>query len=282
MLAGAAVILVAVMALLLHALRVERSGRTVPVPMLLGGAGIVLPLLALAVLLVFALRTGERLLPHPGTGSPLVVEAHAHQWWWEFVYPDVGGAPLFTAGELHIPAGRPVDVRLVAHDVIHSFWVPRLGGKRDATPGHRTTIRLEASEPGTYRGQCAEFCGLQHTLMGFLVVAHEAEAFAERIGAMAARPAPDPAATGAAEFQAACGACHSADPRRRGDRAPNLAGLAGRQWLGGGAIVNDGPDAIAAWMATHPARKPGSREPDHSLLHADAAARIARLLQGLK
>src|SRR5690606_215548 len=146
---------------------------------LLGGAGVLFPVAVLAALLVFALRTGEALLPHERAGErPLVVEARGHQWWWEFVYPDFKGRPLYTAGELHVPAGRPVHVRLSAADVIHSFWVPRLAGKLDAIPGHVTILRLQADRPGTYAGRCAEFCGLQHTLMGFSVTAHPPEAFA--------------------------------------------------------------------------------------------------------
>ncbi|ROP90595.1 cytochrome c oxidase subunit 2 [Stella humosa] len=277
MLGGATLILVGVMALLAYAL--AGGGRSPSTAALLGGAGIAFPLVVLTALLVFSLRTGEALLPRTGGDAPLRVEAHARQWWWEFVYPDFAGRPLHTAGELHIPAGRAIEVEVMAHDVIHSFWVPRLGGKIDAIPGHRTRIRLGPVAPGTYRGQCAEFCGLQHTFMGFQVIAHTPDAFQARLDALA-RP-PEPARPGAAEFVAACGQCHSADARRPSS-GPNLAGVAGRQWLGGGALANDGPDAFARWIAQHPVLKPGSHEPHHGLLEAAAADSIARYLGGLR
>ncbi|BBK44664.1 cytochrome c oxidase subunit II [Allostella vacuolata] len=280
MLGGATVILAAVMGLLFYALRTDTPRRAPSTLMLLGGAGMALPLLVLTLLLVFSLRTGEALLPRANGETPFRVEAHARQWWWEFIYPDVEGRPLHTAGELHIPAGRAVEVRVVAHDVIHSFWVPRLGGKMDAIPGHPNRIRLQADAPGTYRGQCAEFCGVQHTFMGFLVIAHAEDRFGERMQALARPPAADH--PGAADFAASCGACHSADARRPHGAGPNLAGVASRRWLGGGALADDAPDRFIRWIARHPELKPGSREPDHALLPADAAGRIARFLEDLR
>ena len=127
-----------------------------------------LPAVVLGALLVFALATGERLLPRPGSGA-YVVEAVPRQWQWTFRYP--GG--LQTDGVLHLPAGRPVDVRVVGTDVIHSFWVPRLGGKLDAVPGRTLVVRLQADRAGTYRGQCAEFCGTGHAHMTMTVIAME-------------------------------------------------------------------------------------------------------------
>ncbi|WP_415639363.1 cytochrome c oxidase subunit II, partial [Paracoccus nototheniae] len=105
-------------------------------------------------------------------GTPLV-QAEAQQWGWRFVQPGPDGAPVETEGVLYVPAGQPFDVAITAQDVIHSFWVPQLGGKMDAIPGHRNLHRLTADRPGIYEGLCAEFCGLGHSAMRFTVVAYD-------------------------------------------------------------------------------------------------------------
>ncbi len=138
------------------------------------GGGIVLPMASIVVLLAFGLPIGQRLLAG-GTGpEPLRVEAIAHQWWWEIRYPDAGPA---LVNEFRLPVGRPVEVHVSTRDVIHSFWVPSLGGKVDAIPGRTNVVRLEASNPGRLRGACAEFCGLNHTAMVLDVLAMPAAEF---------------------------------------------------------------------------------------------------------
>ena len=139
------------------------------------GGGLILPFGAMAVLLFFGIPAGHSMLPLPPTdGDAVRIDVHAHQWWWQVSYP---GTDIELQSEVHIPAGTPVDIHLTSEDVIHSFWVPRLGGKVDAIPGHENVLRLHASEPGTYHGQCAEFCGRGHAHMGFTVIAHEPDAF---------------------------------------------------------------------------------------------------------
>lgn len=124
----------------------------------------------LAVLLGFALWTGERMIAR-GDGA-LQVQAEARQWGWRFVQPGPGG-PVATEGVLYVPAGQPFDIVLTSRDVIHSFWVPQLGGKMDAIPGHRNIHRLQADAPGRHEGLCAEFCGLGHAAMRFEVVVYD-------------------------------------------------------------------------------------------------------------
>ncbi len=137
--------------------------------------GVLLPSACIAVLLAFGITAGHRMLPLPLAGeAPLRVDVTARQWRWEVRYG--GGAPLIN--ELRLPAGRPVDVHVQSLDVIHSFWVPRLGGKIDAIPGRTNVVRLQADEAGEYRGQCAEFCGTRHALMVLHVTAIEAGEFA--------------------------------------------------------------------------------------------------------
>lgn len=143
--------------------------------------GLFMPVPILALLTFYALLQGERLLISGADASEaLRVEARARQWAWEFRYPDRQDVPP-TLNILHIPAGRPVDVVVISGDVIHSFWVPRLGGKVDAIPGHATRVRLLADSPGRFGGLCAEYCGRGHPIMGFWVEAHAPEDFTERM-----------------------------------------------------------------------------------------------------
>lgn len=166
LLGGAALLTLLVLALV--ALGFGRP-RAVPERRWVFGLGVWFSLAILAATLAGALWVGERILPH---GPAVEVRAHARQWAWTFTHPGPHGA-VETQGVLHIPAGQPVDVLITSTDVIHSFWVPRLGGKLDAIPGRTNRLRLEASRPGSYEGLCAEFCGLEHATMRFTVIAHD-------------------------------------------------------------------------------------------------------------
>lgn len=139
--------------------------------------GLVVPLVVLAGLVTAAFALGERVLV-VRQDEALRIEAMARRWSWHFRYP--GGHE--TVDLLHLPAGRDVDIVLTSEDVIHGFWVPRLGGKLDAIPGHTNIIRLRADRPGAYGGVCAEYCGIGHAPMRFSVEAHEPEAFARAVG----------------------------------------------------------------------------------------------------
>jgi len=142
---------------------------------LLGG-GVVLPTVAIAALLVVGIPVGHNMLPLPvENGQVLRIDITGQQWWWDVRYP---GSGIRLKDELHIPVGVPVDIHLTSADVVHSFWVPRLGGKLDLLPERTNILRLQADEAGTYRGQCAEFCGLNHAHMHFTLTAHEAADFA--------------------------------------------------------------------------------------------------------
>lgn len=174
------VVLAAVVALWLYAMRrdpgtvSDTAAQRLQNRWIIGG-GLILPLASIALLLAFGIPLGHRMLPlPPEDGDVLRIEVTGHQWWWEVHYPDSG---IRLRDELHIPAGMPVDLHLTSADVIHSFWVPRLGGKLDMIPGHINVLRLQADAPGVYRGQCAEFCGLRHAHMQFTVEAHDAGAF---------------------------------------------------------------------------------------------------------
>lgn len=133
--------------------------------------GLALPSVSIAVILAFGIPLGQRMLPlAPEEGEPVRINVTAHQWWWEVSYPDTG---IVLEDELHIPAGVPINLHLTSSDVVHSFWVPRLGGKMDMFPGRTNILRLEADQPGIYHGSCTEFCGTGHAHMKFTVQAHE-------------------------------------------------------------------------------------------------------------
>ena len=143
-------------------------------PVWLWTLGLGFPIVTLSALTVYGLVIGERLLPRDAPDL-VTVEAEARQWAWSLDYPDAPG--LQTEGILHIPAGRPVDVRITSRDVVHSFWVPRLAGKLDALPGHVNTLRIEAAAPGSYAGQSAEFGGAGYLGHVFTVQAHDPDAW---------------------------------------------------------------------------------------------------------
>lgn len=150
------------------------------------GGGILLPTASIALLLAFGIPLGHRMLPLPVFGqTPLVVKVTANQWYWEFHYPDFN---VTLRDKLHLPTGVPVDIHATSNDVIHSFWVPRLAGKIDTIPGRINILRIEASQPGAYRGQCAEFCGLDHARMTFTVLAHKPDEFAALMEALRNEP----------------------------------------------------------------------------------------------
>lgn len=176
MLVGAGTILLLVAGMLVAAvLRTPPAGQDdADVRFWLWGMGLAFPLVTLATLTAYGLFIGERLLPR--AASDLVtVRAKARQWEWSFTYPDLPGR--VTEGILHVPAGRPVDVEITSRDVVHSFWVPRLGGKLDAIPGHVNVLRIEAAAAGTYAGQSAEFSGKGYREHVFTVIAHDAAAW---------------------------------------------------------------------------------------------------------
>lgn len=153
----------------------ESGNRRIHKFLLIGG-GIILPGVTIIVLLSFGIPAGHRMLPLPlASGEAVRINVTGHQWWWEVNYPD---ADITLENEIHIPVGVPVDFHLSTADVIHSFWVPRLGGKLDTIPGRVNILRLQADEAGVYRGQCAEFCGLHHAHMQFTVEAHSPENYA--------------------------------------------------------------------------------------------------------
>ncbi|HVL79168.1 MAG TPA: cytochrome c oxidase subunit II [Sphingomicrobium sp.] len=186
MLAGALLILAGVTAAAIYPFKRDRRGRDVSDRTMLVGWGLVFPFVTLSLLMGWAFLRGEQLLARPDPGI-LTVRVHALQWAWHASYP--GGER--TVNAIHVPAGVPFHVEVTSGDVIHSFWVPRLGGKIDAIPGKVNRIALQADRPGLYRGLCAEYCGLGHAHMLLELHAHPADAYGAALARAAAQPPPD-------------------------------------------------------------------------------------------
>ena len=178
MLAGSAVIFMLVSSVLALAWTRPALIRAAGAKNLIMWGGIVMPAVVLAALVASAFALGERLLATPREPAPMRIEVVVRQWSWSFRYPDGGGE---TIDRLHIPAEQDIDFAVTSEDVIHSFWIPRLGGKIDAIPGHENVVRLRADRPGVYGGICAEYCGSDHATMRFTVEAHAEDVYAARL-----------------------------------------------------------------------------------------------------
>jgi cytochrome c oxidase subunit 2 len=205
---------------------------------------------------------------HPPVTPAFTLQIDAHTWWWEARYQNGDASSTFTtANEIHIPVGKPVRVELTSQDVIHSFWVPQIAGKMDVVPGRTNVTWIEATAPGRYRGQCAEFCGLEHAHMAFYVVADAPEEF-DRWWAHQLASAPS-GLPGEQQFQVNCAACHSVrGTDALGIAGPNLSHLAARQTLASGTIPNDA-DHLDAWIQDPQAIKPGTTMPTLPLTASD-------------
>lgn len=235
----------------------------------------------LLVGLIVADVATDRALSDLPVDRPLRIELTGEQWWWQAVYPAEGNRPAFvTANELHVPVGRPVVVSLKAADVIHSFWVPNLHGKKDMLPGLDSTIEFRADQPGAYRGQCAQFCGAEHALMAMLVVA-DAPARYAAWSAHQATPAATNALTDAATqhgrdvFESStCASCHTVQgTSAHGSLGPDLTHLMSRQSIAAGVLANT-PANLASWIHDPQAVKPGTLMPQVALSDADLHALV--------
>jgi len=250
----------------------------------------IIPALILAGIAVPTVQTVFD-LTECGSGAR-TIEVIGHQWWFEFQYPDEG---ITTANVMVIPAGEEVCAEMTSEDVIHSFWVPALNGKRDVQPGSTTFLRLQADEPGEFWSHCAEFCGLSHSLMRARVVALAPGEYDEWVAAQtatAALPADgSPAAAGLATFQAkGCTQCHTVDygegvagtniVAADAFTGPNLTHFASRNVFAGAYLPYEGlsrEDALRQWLANPPKTKPGSFMPNLGLTEQEIDDLIAWL-----
>ena len=224
-----------------------------------------IPFLIVVFLFVLTLRGMNQADPPPAPSPDLVVTGH--QFWWQVDYPNSG---VISANEIHIPAGKPLSVRLESKDVLHEFWVPELTRKMSNVPGQPNHIWLQADKPGIYIGQCSEFCGTQHAWMRILVVAEEPSKFEEWQRAQlqpSQRPTSDAAAKGLALFQTStCINCHAIRGVRGADArvAPDLTHVASRKQLAAGILENT-PANMRLWLKSPQHIKPGALMPDFNL-----------------
>lgn len=283
MIAVAALVWLFVMALAIYAARKapgensERTGRKFIV-----FGGILLPVMLLGTLSWWSFGLTNELL-EPGDG--LVVDVTGERFWWRVQYETENG-PVISANEIRVPLGERVEFRVRSTDVIHSFWIPSLGGKMDMVPGAVNRLVLVADREGTFRGACAEFCGLAHTLMEFDVVVMARDAFdtwlAQQAG-NAARPSTSLASRGLELFlQNGCGACHRiAGTAADGRVGPDLTHVGSRRSIAAGTLPSDvGP--IAGWISHPAAIKNGVLMPPYPMLDSDELVAIATYLEGLE
>jgi cytochrome c oxidase subunit II len=249
------------------------------------GASVALTALTLVVLLVTSIATGRALHDFGGT-DPLTIEVTGYQWWWDVEYWDpVPSQRVRTANEIHIPVGRPVLVKTRSLDVIHSFWVPGLHGKKDNIPGHGSSLVVQADRAGTFGGRCAEFCGVQHAHMQLLVIAEPPDAFQAWLQAQRAAAAvpTDPFARHGFDvfMSGPCALCHTVlGTPAGGRRGPDLTHLASRRTLAAGTLPNT-PGNLAGWIIDPQGVKPGAQMPANSVEADDLSALLA-FLGGLK
>lgn len=280
----------AVLLIVLAALYVALSGRRT-LQSKLGGktaiwvGGVAFPLVVLTALLIYGLWL-TRNLSDPARGDEVRMRVTGEMWWWRIAYLDSQGREILQdANELHIPAGRPVVLELQSADVIHSFWVPRLSGKLDMIPGRRNLLRIQADRPGIFGGQCAEYCGGPHALMGFTVVAHEPARFARLMDARRERQraVQTAASSGARLFDdAGCAACHRiAGTDANGLAGPDLTHVGSRRTLGAGILPNN-RGTMMGWIANSQAIKPNNRMPPYTVLSSTQLNQLAAYLEAQK
>jgi cytochrome c oxidase subunit II len=237
--------------------------------------------LALFGILFQSVATG-RALDSIRTPDALRIQVTGNQWWWDVQYQNPTPAlRVTTANEIHIPVGRPVRFDLLANDVIHSLWIPNLQGKVDLIPGRLNELWLRADRPGVYRGQCAEYCGLQHAKMALVVVAESSDDFERWLtGNRAPAPAPITAVQQRGRDvveRGPCAMCHNITGTNAGGRtAPDLTHFATRSTIGAGTLPNT-RENLAGWIVDPQRSKPGNRMPAAGLSREELEAVVAYL-----
>jgi cytochrome c oxidase subunit II len=234
-----------------------------------------------ALILLFIAVPSLRIVFRSQTDNPpsdaLIVKVTAHQWWWQFDYPSMG---IHTANEAHLPIGRPVRFLLYSDDVIHSFWVPGEGGKRDVVPGHVNELTFTPQATGNYIGECAEFCGLSHANMRFEIVVQNHVAFDDWRANQAGGPRIPSAGLARQGEQvymtSACTTCHAISGYSSGYIGPNLTHFGSRTTFAGDTLTNT-PENVSAWITNPEALKPGAQMPPLGLRGSELNELVAYL-----
>ena len=249
-------------------------------------SAVTVTVIILFVFLIASFSAGRYLTAELAHKNGIAIDVTGHQWWWEIRYNDVDASNIFTtANEIHIPVGVPVTFTLHGADVIHSFWVPNLAGKKDLIPGKVNSIWLQADKPGVYRGQCAEYCGLQHAQMAFWVIAESQEQFnawKQNQTQTSVPAASDSQKRGQQVFlSSTCVMCHAINGTPAGSNiGPNLTHVGSRNTLAAATIANT-REHLAQWIKDSQQIKPGNKMPQNNLSDADLQSLID-YLQSLK
>jgi len=284
--AGAAAIFALVAGALLLAWRgPERARAALAQESTIRLGGLAFPIVTLTLLLGY----GVWLMRGAGAGEQqpeLRIDLIGEQWWWRVAYHGPDGRTVADANQIRIPVGREVEIQLSSADVIHSFWVPSLGGKTDMIPGRTNRQRLRAERPGIYGGQCAEYCGGPHALMSFEVIAMPPADFDAWLAGRAKpreAPATEERRRGQEVFMAAgCGSCHAIDgTAATGTIGPDLSRFGERRLLAAGALRN-GSAEVARFIADTQGAKPGNLMPSFRNLDEAERTAIGVYLTGLK
>jgi cytochrome c oxidase subunit 2 len=263
----------------------DRPGSPEPAPMQHSRAleitWTAIPLLLLAVFFGLMLRTMGIVNAEPE--ASMRVQVIGHQWWWEFRYPELG---IVTANELHLPVGMAVRLELTTDDVVHTFWVPRFGWKKDSIPNKLNSMTVRLDEAGTFDGACSEYCGTQHAWMRIMVVAEADSQFDAWARAQQA-PAPAPADALARRGQelfasTTCVNCHAVAGLHTTARVgPDLSHVGSRATIGAGVALRT-PDALEQWIRDPHAIKPGVLMPGYAARSPDDLTALAAYLNSLK
>jgi cytochrome c oxidase subunit 2 len=249
-------------------------------------SSVIVTVVILFVFLVVSFSVGRSLTAELAHKNAITIEITGHQWWWEVRYEDPSASNIFTtANEIHIPVGVPVTFQLRGGDVIHSFWVPNLMGKKDLIPGKIATVWLQADQPGVYRGQCAEYCGLQHAHMALWIVAEPQEQFNawhQNQVQTSIAPATDTQRVGQQVFlSSACVMCHAINGTPAGANVgPNLTHVASRNTIAAATLPNT-REHLTQWVVDSQKIKPGNKMPQNNLSSANLNA-LLDYLQSLK
>ena len=282
---GAAIIWAAVVGLTVYSFYRAPGGRNRQASLLIIVGGAVVPTVVLSLLLAYGLAMMPEMLSPAPEGS-LKISVTGEQWWWRVQYDSSTGEPIVLANEIRLPVGEPVEFQLESADVIHSFWIPSLGGKVDMIPGRKTRLKLEPTRTGVFRGVCAEYCGSSHALMTFPVVVSskkEFESWLDRQREPAQSPIEPGATLGEKVFlTSGCGACHTVRGTvAKGVVGPDLTHVGSRMSLGAGTLPNDSVNFLR-WISQCHKVKPDVLMPNFSMLLQEDLLALAAYLDSLE
>jgi cytochrome c oxidase subunit 2 len=249
------------------------------------GGGIVFPVVVLSMLLVYTFMAAAGMV-RADEAPAARIEITGELWWWRVKYLDPQGRVIVeTANDVRIPAGQPVEFQVRSDNVIHSFWVPNLAGKMDTIPGHVNRLRVQADQPGVFRGQCAEYCGVQHANMALHVIALPPRDYASWLAGQT-EPAREPVEAslqaGKQYFMHACAQCHAIrGTQAAGTLGPDLTHVGSRHSIAAGILPNN-VGALAGWIAGSQHIKPGNQMPSFDDLSGEGLRSVARYMESLK